>query len=131
MRGDPERATWREQFRNSRSGEAEARHEEIVGQDKKAKGEQYAPVIGVCAAQHLIAKSNHAPANMTEMSFAPRERAWAKKYPFRLYGALDDREFGPHVKETAKTPWGPSVASCKTCQEILFLALCPERVCKG
>jgi uncharacterized Zn-binding protein involved in type VI secretion len=103
------------------------RWEQTAGQT----GDQYAPVIGICAAQHLITKSNHAPANITEMFFAPKGQTWAKNYPFKLDGAGADREFGPHLKKTPATPWGASVASCKTCQEILFLALCPKRVCKG
>ena len=87
-----------------------------------------------CAGAHLVGRSNHAPVNMTEMYFAP-----VGNYPLYIRylkdGAwgLGKRRFGTDVPKTAAdgpTPWGTTVGSCKTCQNMLFLAMCPERTCK-
>ncbi len=91
--------------------------------------------LGTCAAQYLIAKSDHAPSQMTEMFFSPPgTEPWPGRYRFRVDGKLRQGKskpwFGPAVKKTPKTPWGPTVASCHTCQELLPLTLCPKRQCK-
>jgi hypothetical protein len=100
---------------------------------KQKKGGGYSP-LGVCAGAHLIGKCQHAPAQMTEMFFSPSgfwvpDFKGAGGYRFRREGAEVTGRFGPHVEKTDETPWGPSVGSCHTCQETLFLALCPVRQC--
>jgi hypothetical protein len=65
---------------------------------------------------------------MTEMFFAPTG-SWQKKYLWRVEGSTRaGRVFGTDVHEF--TPWGNTVASCHSCQDLLFLALCPEVTCK-
>jgi hypothetical protein len=82
---------------------------------------------GTCAGAHLIAKSGHAPAWMTEMYFAPTSN-WTKGYNWRVEGLQQaNRIFGTNVHSF--TPWGNTVASCHSCQELLFLAMCPKRTC--
>jgi len=82
---------------------------------------------GTCAGAHLIGKSGHTPFSMTEMFFAPTG-TWIKEYNWRVEGLQQtNRVFGTDVHRF--TPWGNTVASCHSCQELLFLALCPERKC--
>ncbi|HJZ74149.1 MAG TPA: DUF4150 domain-containing protein [Vicinamibacterales bacterium] len=101
--------------------------------DNRRRGGGYSP-LGVCAGAHLVTKAGHAPAQMTEMFFSP-SGFWvpdfkkAGGYRFRLEGVQKVRRFGTNVKKTDETPWGPTVGSCHTCQELLFLAMCPKRVC--
>jgi hypothetical protein len=65
---------------------------------------------------------------MTEMYFAPKGN-WQKMYDWRVEGKqMVNRVFGTDVHQF--TPWGNTVASCHSCQELLFLALCPEVTCK-
>jgi hypothetical protein len=103
--------------------------------DKQARGGGYSP-LGVCAGAHLVANAKHAPAQMTEMFFSPAgfwvpDYNKAGGYRFKVEGAAAAiKRFGPQVEVTDETPWGPSVGSCHTCQELLFLAMCPERVCR-
>ncbi len=91
---------------------------------------------GSCAASKLLARSGHAPVQMTEMFFKP-VGDWSASYsvvsnetggvaPAWLQAVLNndlsqrqDRDYG----------LGASVASCHSCQEMLPLTLCPERVC--
>ncbi len=104
---------------------------------KRRRGPGYTEV-GKCAGQHLLAKSGHAPTAMTEMFFAPANwngqaltPGWfGQTYDFLVDGARGDRRFGTDQPTTEENPWGTSVGSCKTCQELLFLSMCPERVCK-
>ncbi len=85
-----------------------------------------------CAGAHLIARSNHAPMQMTEMYFAPFGH-----YPLTFSYIVDrvrlhGRRFGPNTPrttDTQKTPWGETVGSCETCQNLLFLTMCPVRTC--
>jgi len=91
----------------------------------------HSPRPGKCAGQHLLARSGHGPIAMTEMFFAPAGgAAWVGGYSFLVNGVRSLQPFGPHLTKTAQTPWGPSVGSCQTCQDLLFLTMCPERVCK-
>jgi uncharacterized Zn-binding protein involved in type VI secretion len=89
------------------------------------------PPPGKCAGQHLIARSGHGPIQMTEMYFAP-SGFWGQTYSFIVDGVrrAQFQRFGTDLQKTDETPWGTSVGSCKTCQDLLFLAMCPERVCK-
>jgi len=111
--------------------EIQARWQKIENQKK---GGGYSP-LGVCAGAHLVANAKHAPAQMTEMFFSPAgfwvpDFKGAGGYRFVREGAKVIGKFGPHVQATDETPWGPSVGSCHTCQELLFLAMCPKRVCR-
>jgi hypothetical protein len=96
---------------------------------------------GICAGAHLLARSGHAPAQMTEMFFAPK-RAWSKKYDWKVIreklvngvksiveSGISTKTFGSSAATTEETPWGQTVASCKTCQELLPLTMCPVRKC--
>lgn len=101
---------------------------------EESLGERGSTPLGSCAAQRLIAKSGHAPAQMTEMFFSPPgEDIWAGQYRFRVNDQLRDFPqapwFGPAVQETPATPWGTTVASCHNCQKLLPLMLCPKRRC--
>lgn len=96
-------------------------------------------VMGNCAGAKLVARAGHAPLNMTEMFFRAAEnpeRPWAATYSVLtnnvmpadawlravLDNALSRRE------DTNYSTTG-SVASCQTCQETLYLTMCPERTC--
>jgi Domain of unknown function (DUF4150) len=100
---------------------------------------------GICAGAHLLARSGHAPAQMTEMYFAP-SRSWNKTYEWRVRitkvvnGVKSIAEAGISNKaftsdaakakaDSEQSPWGLTVASCKTCQELLPLSMCPVRKC--
>jgi hypothetical protein len=85
-----------------------------------------------CAGAHLVARSNHAPVNMTEMYFSP-----VGNYPLVIRYLKDNkwgmRQFGTNVPKTdptGPTPWGATVGSCEKCQNLLFLTMCPKRTCK-
>jgi hypothetical protein len=90
-----------------------------------------------CAGAHLVARSNHAPVNMTEMYFAPignypLEISYRRDYNDGLLKRVLGR-FGtnvPKTEPTGPTPWGTSVGSCEKCQNLLFLTMCPKRTCK-
>jgi hypothetical protein len=87
-----------------------------------------------CAGAHLVARSNHGPMQMTEMYFAP-----SGHYPLKFSYIVDnvrtpERTFGPNTPrtkdDTSKTPWGETIGSCETCQNLLALTMCPVRTCK-
>ena len=93
----------------------------------------YTP-MGSCAAQRLIARSGHAPAQMTEMFFSPPgQDLWAGQYDYRVDNVwrrgTQAPWFGPAVARTPQTPWGTTVASCHNCQKLLPLMCCPKRRC--
>jgi hypothetical protein len=100
---------------------------------------------GICAGAHLLARSGHAPAQMTEMFFAPK-KPWDKKYDWNVFrekildGVKTLVESGTSARgftsnaakakdQEEASPWGLTVASCKTCQELLPLTMCPVRKC--
>jgi Toxin PAAR-like domain len=111
-----------------------------IRQDPK----RYNPV-GSCAGAKLLAKSGHKPVQMTEMFFSPPGARWkgatykwlqrnkalkvlgeyGKAYRNKIMqnkaSKEKDREFGE----------GETVGSCQTCQELLFLTMCPTRKCGG
>lgn len=117
-----------------RFGELQSRFEE--------RAEGYNPP-GKCAGPKLLA-SGHAPAEMTEMYFSSptREAPWSASYS--VLRTVDDHtapgtpawnqilqnmearremtEYGPGSESDA--PEVPGVASCQTCQELLYLATC-------
>jgi hypothetical protein len=102
-----------------------------AGEAYGAGDSQYS-LPGVCAGAHLVAKSGHAPVQMTEMFFAPTghwPKLGTKEYSFIVGGTRQPAQFGTRVQKTEETPWGTSVASCRTCQDLLFLTMCPERTC--
>lgn len=103
---------------------------------------------GTCAGAKLISKADgHAPRTMSEMFYEPPPAAtWEGVYKVL---STSDRAARPSKRNLAKAPgWvtrvlqnrkakkrkhkfsaGESVASCHSCQEILFLTMCPERNC--
>lgn len=97
-------------------------------------------VPGNCAGAKLLARSGHAPAAMTEMFFTPRN--WSATYewlttertPERLAGysrswfnrLLQNRAARRQARSFTT---GETVASCHSCQDLLYLTMCPERRC--
>jgi len=94
---------------------------------------------GACAGAKLMARSGHAPLNMTEMFFMP---PWSATYNWyrtersaeelagataRMTRRLLRNRFAR--REAATFTTGESVASCHSCQELLFMTNCPERTC--
>jgi hypothetical protein len=103
-------------------------------QQFKGGDKDYSPT-GICAGAHLLTRAGHAPLQMTEMFFAPTG-GWPKTYSFivKVAGMTDRsrqaaQRFGPDVAKTDETPWGQTVGSCKTCQDLLAFTMCPERKC--
>jgi len=84
---------------------------------------------GICAGAHLVAKSGHGPKEMTEMFFGAGA-PWPKTYNFRVDNVIRPADFGPDVAVTTSTPWGQTVGSCQTCQDLLYTAMCPVKKCK-
>jgi hypothetical protein len=84
---------------------------------------------GKCAGQHLLGRSGHAPTAMTEMYFAAPQVWWGQSYNFLVDGVREPRIFATDLPATEANPWGSSVGSCNTCQQLLFLTMCPERTC--
>lgn len=134
--GDTARALGPSDYANANTSEAPkylVAHEVKKAWDKaqdafKSNDQNYSPP-GICAGAHLVARSGHAPVQMTEMFFAP-SGDWPKTYGFRVEGVRRIAAFGTNVESSEATPWGASVGSCKTCQDLLFLSMCPERKCK-
>ena len=103
-------------------------------------------VAGVCAGAKLLARCPHAPLYMSETFFAPPGTTWQQRY--RVLTTLEraakvtarklksrpdwlERVLANREARDRKTDFttGESVASCHTCQETLFLTMCPERKC--
>jgi len=94
---------------------------------------------GNCAGAKLMARSEHAPLHMTEMFFLPpwdatyslyttrREPAELDAASPRMTRRLLRNRFARRVPTAFTT--GEGVASCHTCQELLFMTNCPERTC--
>jgi hypothetical protein len=101
---------------------------------------------GTCAGAKLVARCKHAPVFMCEMFFAPHGSTWRGRYSVLTTSAraakVTKRKLKSHpdwaqrvlankeAKEL-KHDFGPDegVASCHTCQDTLFLTMCPERKC--
>ena len=97
---------------------------------------------GNCAGAKLLAKSGHSPIQMTEMFFMP---PWKATYRWRrteltrqertIFERSSDKQQNKILQneEAKKEPTtfttGESVGSCHTCQNLLFLTMCPERTC--
>ncbi|MFO7562311.1 MAG: DUF4150 domain-containing protein [Enhygromyxa sp.] len=114
----------------------------------KSKEPGYSP-FGNCAAAKLVARCSHAPAEMTELFFAPPGGSWKGRYNVLATDAhvahLSKRRLKRHpdwaqqvlanrkatLREFTFNSNGMSVASCNTCQQSLYLTMCPERVCSG
>jgi hypothetical protein len=120
-------------------GDAAARIDALrANQDNRAASRGYNPP-GVCAGAKLMARSGHAPLNMTEMFFLP---PWGATYSwYRTERTADEladasgrmmrrllRNRFSRRQETYFTT-DESVASCHSCQELLFMTNCPERNC--
>lgn len=95
--------------------------------------------IGACAGAKLVAHGLHAPLNMTEMFFRAAENPkvpWGVSYSLVtnrttpadawLRSVLDN---ALSRREDHSFTIGDSVASCQTCQETLYLTMCPKRTC--
>lgn len=80
-------------------------------------------VYGQCAGAKLLARSGHGPVALTEMFFQPTDRpAWrSPPYTYRVNGL----NIGARVYSSND----PSVGSCNTCQQTLYMTMCPTRVC--
>jgi hypothetical protein len=130
--GQPRSTNWKDLARANTSGSpkvAARLRQQTEARWKGIKGPGYTQP-GKCAGQHLLGRSGHAATAMTEMWFAPAGSWWGQSYDFLVDGARGPRRFGPDLEVTEENPWGASVGSCNTCQKLLFLTMCPDRVCK-
>lgn len=101
---------------------------------------------GNCAGAKLMARAGHAPREMTERFFMPptAKRPWAATYRWlktkhsskwlaQLDAAGKERVLqNVDAREEPEEPFGSgaqSVASCHTCQELLYMTNCPKRTC--
>lgn len=100
---------------------------------------------GNCAGAKLMARAGHAPLEMTERFFMPagQRSSWSQEYRVLTTDFSPTRlaSLRPKVRESvlqneAATIREPtfranvdSVASCHTCQELLFMTNCPVRTC--
>ncbi len=101
---------------------------------------------GTCAGAKLISKAGHAPRSMSEMFYEPPAYGWQGVYQVVTTSERAANPSTRHLKKAAdwvtqvlanrkakkrkhKFSAGQSVASCHSCQEILFLTMCPERNC--
>jgi Domain of unknown function (DUF4150) len=101
---------------------------------------------GVCAGAKLVARCSHAPMYMCEMFFAPPGTTWQGRY--RVLTTSERAAKVTKRKLKSHPDWAQrvlankeakdlkhdfeaeeSVASCHTCQDTLFLTMCPERKC--
>lgn len=98
----------------------------LDAQERGARG--YSP-YGNCAGAKLLARSGHAPIAMTEMFFQPRNLPPWRSPPYahrvRLANQLVWMSTRVYTSDEA------SIGSCNTCQETLYLTMCPDRVCTG
>jgi hypothetical protein len=77
---------------------------------------------GSCAGAKLLINSGHKPVAMTEMWFQPRGLAASMLGPYRRFS------MGLRIDDGAFSSAG-EIGSCNTCQDILFMTMCPERTC--
>lgn len=101
---------------------------------------------GSCAGAKLVARCEHAPMYMSETFFAPPGTGWQNRYRVLTTSEREIRMAARKLKRRIDWPehvlanlearyrgvdftTGESVASCHTCQETLFLTMCPERTC--
>src|SRR5262245_4380020 len=78
---------------------------------------------GSCAGAKLLANSGHKPSSMTEMWFQPKGASPVMLGPYHCRSngiRTDDREYSS----------AGEIGSCNTCQELLYLTMCPERTCQ-
>jgi len=130
--GQPRSTKWQDLARANTSisvAVADTLAQQVERRWKAIKGEGFVPP-GKCAGQHLLGRSGHAPTAMTEMYFAAPEGVWGRQYNFLVDGERAPRLFASNLPETPQNPWGSSVGSCNTCQRLLFMTMCPERVCR-
>ena len=111
---------------------------------------------GTCAAQRLLQQPVHAPIAMTEMFYTPTEwdegerPAEPMTIPYLRTDLTDEmleyflyepegsafrnevlqNRLAPSRVDVAFEP-GETVGSCRSCQDILYMTNCPERVCPG
>ncbi|HRI66162.1 MAG TPA: DUF4150 domain-containing protein [Polyangium sp.] len=95
---------------------------------------------GTCAAMKLLTRADcHAPAEMTEMFFDPHvgnADAWKGTYNWLVTEASHNASWKDKALQnrlSTRTPRefkaGQSVASCHTCQALLYMTNCPVRKC--
>lgn len=100
---------------------------------------------GNCAGAKLMARAGHAPLQMTERFFSPGDagEGWSAEYrllvtkrsPRELDGlskrSMDRLLSNAGAEATTREFTGnyQSVASCHSCQELLYMTNCPERTC--
>lgn len=108
------------------------RIDELLDADDAGDAAQGYNPPGQCAGAKLMARAGHAPVEMTEMFFMPRNK-WVGTYKCfeTTTKSWKDKILQNKI---ARKRWftftgGESVASCHTCQELLYLTNCPERVC--
>ena len=87
--------------------------------DKNEKGYNFP---GGCAGAKLLANSGHKPKEMTEMWFQPKDLPPVMLGPYRH---ISD---GLRAEEKSYSSAG-DIGSCNTCQDILYMTMCPERTC--
>jgi len=78
---------------------------------------------GTCAGAKLLANSGHKPTSMTEMYFQPKGAAPTTLGPYHCRSnglKTDKREYSS----------AGEIGSCNTCQDLLYLTMCPERKCR-
>jgi hypothetical protein len=101
---------------------------------------------GNCAGAKLVARSHHKPVQMTEMFFLPPHALGQWQGSYRWLETTTPLAVGSEAAQYAErvlqNQWpedppehtfepGETVGSCHTCQELLFMTMCPERVCSS
>jgi hypothetical protein len=81
---------------------------------------------GSCAASKLLARSGHGPIQLTEAWFQPPD----SQGPQRL-GPYWMRVNGVRIRAREYPSTDAQIPSCNTCQETLYMTMCPVRVCGG
>lgn len=114
-------------------------------ENRKAGVKGYNPP-GNCAGAKLMARAGHAPLEMTERYFMPptTEKQWSAEYRLlktehsrkKLAGLTESgmeqvlqNEAATEKPDEHFVAMDQSVASCHTCQELLFMTNCPKRSC--
>lgn len=111
------------------------------GTDPEAKAGYNIP--GTCAGAKLMAKAGHAPLEMTEMFFMPPGQAEQWEATYRVLTTVRTQEqlagysqswrnkiLQNKAAQVQATRYQfDSVASCQTCQELLYMTNCPVRSC--
>jgi Toxin PAAR-like domain len=81
---------------------------------------------GTCAAAKLLAASGHGPIQMTEAWFQPTDSAGPQ-----TLGPYWMRVNGRRIRAREYPATDAQIPSCNSCQESLYMTMCPVRVCRG